>query len=165
MSSSIHQTSSLSSLTPVQAQVVAALAQGATVTAAARTAGLHRTTVHTWFRTQPDFAEAVREARRESVERLREELKELDAHALSTLRSLLDDPKSPPSVRLKTALAILERPKFPSPGWNLPEPVGSPREEQLREDLATVEADYKQMRMRDALAKQSAWAGPEPDSE
>src|SRR6266576_2891992 len=48
---------------------------------------------------------------------------ELAAHALLTLHDLLRDPATPHAVRLKTALAILQRPHAPDPGWNLHGPV------------------------------------------
>src|SRR5258708_23477103 len=50
---------------------------------------------------------------------------ELAAHALLTLHDLLRDPATPHAIRLKTALAILQRPHAPNPGWNLPGPVES----------------------------------------
>ena len=50
---------------------------------------------------------------------------ELAAHTLLTLHDLLRDPVTPHAVRLKTALAILQRPHAPNPGWNLPCPVES----------------------------------------
>ena len=70
MQAAVHQISShstqllVTSLPPEQAQVVAALAQGSTVTGAAAAAGIHRTTVHHWFRTSPEFKTAVEEAKR-----------------------------------------------------------------------------------------------------
>jgi hypothetical protein len=63
---SIHQNSSLFSsqgrLSAAQLKVAVALAEGKTVTAAARQAGVHRTTIHHWLRTQPDFVRAAQEA-------------------------------------------------------------------------------------------------------
>ena len=47
-------------LSPVQAQVIEALAQGQTVSAAAEKAGVHRTTIHHWIRNEPQFKAAVR---------------------------------------------------------------------------------------------------------
>jgi len=41
---------------------------------------------------------------------------ELAAHALLTLHDLLRDPATPHAVRLKTALAILQRPHAPNTG-------------------------------------------------
>src|SRR6202171_4945641 len=130
----VHHNSSDSdtnkNLSPVQAQVIAALAQGRTATDAAHDAGIHRTTIHHWFRTQPAFNTAFQEAQREYVETLRDGMRDLAARAVETLRNLLDDPNTPPAVRLRTALAVLQRPHFPQPGWHLPERIESPREQQ-----------------------------------
>src|SRR5581483_5635906 len=81
-------------LTPVQVQVLNALAQGATVTAAAESAGLHRSTVHHWLKRQPDFQAALEHAKSEYAATLRDELQVLSRDALSTLRALLDDPET-----------------------------------------------------------------------
>jgi transposase len=51
-------------LTPAQAQVIAAFAQGRTVTAAAQAAGLHRNTIYNWLN-DPSFKTAAEEAQRE----------------------------------------------------------------------------------------------------
>src|SRR5258706_14019050 len=139
----IHQNSSDSTpiasvnLSPAQAQVAAALAQGHTVTAASREAGVHRTTVHHWFRHEPDFKAAVIRARREYAATLNDDLRELSALALETLRSLLEDPTTPPGIRLKASLAVLQRP----PGWSLPEPIDSPPEREAVDELAEIEAE------------------------
>ena len=47
-------------------------------------------------------------------------MRELAALALKTLRDLLNDPFTPPALRLKAALAVLQRPHAPNPGWHLP---------------------------------------------
>src|SRR5258705_3672251 len=112
-------------LPPVQAQVIEALAQGQTVTAAAEKAGLHRTTIHHWIRNQPEFKAAVRTAQSEYAAEVNDSIHELAAHALLTLHDLLRDPATPHTIRLKTALAILQRPHAPNAGWNLPGPVES----------------------------------------
>ena len=134
-------------LSPAQAQVVTALAQGRTVSAAARQAGVHRTTIHHWLRHEPEFKAAVQAARREYVDVLNDNLRELASGALEALHKLLDDPATPSTVRLKTALAILERPQFPDPGWNLPERIESVRQRQVLEGLAKIEAGSRAMRI------------------
>jgi hypothetical protein len=78
-------------------------------------------------------------------------MRELSIRALETLRNVLDDPKASPSVRLKAALAILERPHFPNPGWHLPERIEPIREQQVVNNLAEIEADYRAMRMTEAI--------------
>ena len=131
----VHHNSSDSdtnkNLSPVQAQVIAALAQGRTATDAARDAGIHRTTIHHWSRTEPLFKTSLQEAQREYVETLQDGMRDLAARAVETLRNLLDDPNTPPAVRLRTALAVLQRPHFPQPGWHLPERIESPPEQQV----------------------------------
>jgi len=146
----MHPTDSSANLSPAQAQVVAALAQGRTVTAAALEASLHRNTIYNWLN-EPEFKTAVDEAQREYVAILSDGMRDLAALALATMRSLLEDPKTPPAVRLKTALAILQRPHFPQPGWHLPERIEEPRERQVVDNLAEIKADYDAMRMTDAM--------------
>jgi AcrR family transcriptional regulator len=157
MEAAVHHNSSDSdtisdtNLSPVQAQVIAALAQGRTATDAARDAGIHRTTIHHWFRTQPVFQAAFEEAQREYVETLRDGMHDLATRAVETLRNLLDDPNTPPAVRLRTALAVLQRPHFPQPGWHLPERIETPREQQVVDGLKEIKADYDAMRMTEAM--------------
>jgi uncharacterized protein YecA (UPF0149 family) len=151
----VHHNSSDSdtnkNLSPVQAQVIAALAQGRTATDAARDAGIHRTTIHHWSRTEPLFKTSLQEAQREYVETLQDGMRDLAARAVETLRNLLDDPNTPAAVRLRTALAVLQRPHFPQPGWYLPERIESPREQQVVDGLAEIKADYDAMRMTEAM--------------
>jgi AcrR family transcriptional regulator len=166
MESAVHHNSSdsdtISNLSPAQAQVIAALAQGRTITDAARDAGIHRTTIHHWFRTEPVFKSSFEEAQREYVETLHDGMRDLAARAVETLRSLLDDPKTPPSVRLRAALAVLQRPRFPKPGWQLPERIETPREQEVVDQLVEIEADYRAMRMSEALQKNAQQKQEEP---
>jgi DNA-binding NarL/FixJ family response regulator len=60
------QTAASTNLSPVQAQVVAALAQGRTITTAAAEANIHRNTIHNWLH-EPAFKTAVEDAQREYV--------------------------------------------------------------------------------------------------
>ena len=138
-------------LSPVQAQVVAALAQGRTVTDAAHDAGVHRNTIYNWLQNEPDFQIAVEEAQREYVAVLQDGMRDLAARAVETLRNLLDDPNTPPAVRLRTALAVLQRPHFPNPGWHLPERIEPPREQLVMDQITETKADYQAMRMSEAL--------------
>ena len=150
-------------LSPAQAQVIAALAQGRTVTAAAQDAGLHRNTIYNWFH-DPAFQTAADEAQREYTAILSDGMRDLAALAVETLRSLLEDPKTPPAVRLRTALAVLQRPHFPDRGWHLPERIEDPREQQVVDNLAEIKADYDAMRMTDAIRANAVKQVPEvPD--
>ena len=127
-------------LSPQQLQVATALAHGHTVTAAACEAGVHRGTIYHWFRKEPHFKAAAGEAKQEYVAKLNDDLRDLSALALDTLRSLLDKPDTPHAVRLRAALAVLERPQFPEHGWSLPERIESLQEQKLEEDLAEMKA-------------------------
>ena len=110
---------SSSELSPAQAQVVAALATGLNVTAAASAAGVHRSTVHNWRNSLPAFRAAVIESRAKFQAQFRDVTKELPVLALVTLHDLLKDPKATHSVRLKAALAVLGRPGgFSKPALN-----------------------------------------------
>jgi hypothetical protein len=144
------QTADSTTLSPVQAQVVAALAQGRTITTAAAEAGIHRNTIHNWLH-EPVFHAAFEEAQREYTAALSDGMRDLAARAIETLRSLLDDPKASPSVRLRTALAILQRPHFPKPGWHMPVRIEPPQEQQLVDSSAEMEAGHRAMRMTDAI--------------
>jgi len=121
--------SNLSSLSDAQRQVVAALAQGRTITAAARQAQLHRSTIHNWLNDIPAFREALADARSQYSAQLRDEMKELSGAALETLRTLLQDPQTPAPVRLHTSLAILER-----QDWRLPAVTNSSADYETRTD-------------------------------
>jgi hypothetical protein len=111
-------------LTPVQAQVVQALAQGISISAAASAAGVHRSTIHNWLNSQKEFATAVEEAREDYVTLLGDELRDLSRIALAAVRQLLDDPKTSAGIRAKLALAVLQRPQYATGrSWNLPLPT------------------------------------------
>jgi uncharacterized protein YchJ len=101
-------------LTDVQSRVLQALAKGATMTAAAAACNLHRSTLYLWIKSQPEFNAGVREARTECYRDLCELRQEMHDLAWSTLRSLLADPNTPASVRLRAALAVLNN-GFKSP--------------------------------------------------
>jgi transposase-like protein len=158
VSTPAHQNSSDSTpienpnLTPVQIQVVAALAEGSSVTAAARKAGVHRTTVHLWKRSSGEFRTAVERARRDFSAALADELRDLSASAFQTLRGLLSNPDTPPSVRLRAALAVLEDPDFPKPGWQPGESTAPPRPLTPAEEFEAIEAEYAHIRAERAKA-------------
>jgi len=106
-----------SDLTPVQVQVLAALAVGGTISHIAEVAGIHRSTIYNWLK-DPTFAAEFDKSRHEYTETLRDQLRSLAATAIDTIRQLMEDPETPPSVRLKAALAVLNREQ-----WNLPVPL------------------------------------------
>ena len=140
-------------LSPVQAQVVAALARGLSRSAAAREAGIHRSTIYDWQESNPAFNEALEQATEDYRAVLRDQLLDLSSKALDTLENILSDPKAPAGARLRASLAVLTRPTYPEKGWTLPAPVNTAREEQLMQDFAALKHDYDAFRMTETLSK------------
>src|SRR6516164_1816078 len=91
-------------LTAAQEHVLAHIANGATHTAAAASAGVHRNTVHNWLNC-PAFCQALAQAQYQNACFWHDQAKELAATAMETLRDLLANPDTRDSVRLKAALA------------------------------------------------------------
>ena len=104
-----------SSLTPAQEHVAASLASGSTLAAAAEAAGVHRNTITYWRRHSTDFREAVNHAYYEKALIYREKAEDLAILACDALRKTLEDPASPPGIRLKAALAVLDKVSAPPP--------------------------------------------------
>jgi transposase-like protein len=102
-----------------QSKVLAGFASGLTVTEIAGIAGVSRQTIYNW-RENANFHRAATACAKEYVDTLRDQLLTLSRKALARIEAILDDPKASHSVALKAALAVLNRPQFPEPGWNLP---------------------------------------------
>jgi transposase-like protein len=130
-----------STLSPVQVQVVAALAGGQSITDAARAAGVHRSTIHNWLKTDRQFQTEFDTIRQETAELLRDQLANLELSALAALKDLIDDPATPASVRLKAALAVLQRPQFPNQTWSLPERVETLQQQKIVDQFALAMAE------------------------
>ena len=96
------------SLSAAQREVLQALVAGQSVTAAAKLAGVHRTTVHLWTRQQPHFAHALLAARQDKADRMLDELGDLADLALNTFRQILSDEHASPATRLKAAMEIVK---------------------------------------------------------
>jgi AcrR family transcriptional regulator len=113
---------SVGALSADQTKAALTLAFGGTVSAAADAIGVHRSSIYHWFKSDPKFKQAVEEIRRDRNERLSDQMRELEALALTRLRRLLEDDSVPASVQLRAALAILNRPKELSglENWNVP---------------------------------------------
>ncbi len=96
------------SLTPQQLDVIQALSTGLSVTAAADAIGVHRTTVHHWCRTIPDFRYTLEASKQAYIDRVRDEMNTLVDPSLAILKSVLNDESTPMSLRIRTAMAILK---------------------------------------------------------
>lgn len=101
------------SLTPQQLTVISALSSGATTTAAAEEAGVHRNTINNWRRNLRAFQDSLAHAQYDRALYFRERIEaEIDL-AIQALHDILADPKTPPSVRLKAALTVIQTASTP----------------------------------------------------
>ncbi|MBV6433440.1 MAG: hypothetical protein IANPNBLG_03618 [Bryobacteraceae bacterium] len=146
-------------LSPAQARVALSLASGASLSHAARSSGVGRTTIYAWLKDNPHFSAAIEHAKMEYIATLRDRVRDLSAKALDTLDAILDDPSVHPSVRLKAALAVLNRPHFPDQGWHLPEKTNHPGDEQALETLAQLEFSHRQARYAQTVLDHIVEAG------
>src|SRR5574338_1502279 len=94
--------------TEEQRAVLTLLAEGASVTAAARVRGIHRTTIHHWMRRTPGYRPAVLCAREEACARRREQLLDATHAAIDYLHKTTTDEKAPHTVRTRIAFALLK---------------------------------------------------------
>jgi hypothetical protein len=103
-------------LTTQQQHVLALLAQGNTIGAAAKAAGVHRNTVSNWRRSgSSEFRDAWQSAQLDQAAYWRDHLQLLGEIAVKSLLHVLQDPKTTPSVRLKASLAVLNVIATPAP--------------------------------------------------
>ena len=125
-------------LTPIQVQVLQSLVAGLSVTAAAKEAGIHRTTVHLWTRTLPDFARAYLTLRQQRADGLVDQLGDLADLAINTFRQLLSDESASASVRLKAAMEIVKIVEAQRP-TTLAAALADPQFEKMHADLCVAE--------------------------
>ncbi|MBS1823993.1 MAG: SEC-C domain-containing protein [Acidobacteria bacterium] len=91
-----------------QLEAIQALSSGLTATAAADAIGVHRTTLHNWCRTIPDFSDTLEASKRAYIDKYRSAMNSLADPSINILRNILDDDSASPSLRLRTALAIIK---------------------------------------------------------
>jgi hypothetical protein len=103
-------------LSKQQQHVLALLAQGSTVAAAAEAVGVHRNTVSNWRRAgSPEFRSAWQSAQLDQAAYWRDLLQLLGDAAVKAILHVLLDTKTSPSVRLKASLAVLNVIATPAP--------------------------------------------------
>lgn len=139
-------------ISPAQSAVLTALASGATHSAAAKIAGVHRSSIHNWVK-DPAFSQELETARQEYIETLRDELHELSAIALRELRYIIEDRSTSASVRLRAITLVLTRPVYPKPGWTLPAPVNTQAEENYLRKAGELALELKSYQQADSLVK------------
>lgn len=94
-------------LTPVQEHVIGFIAAGISITKTAAEFKIHRNTIGHWRRTNPAFAQALADAQYERTLYWRDEAEDHAALAIFTIGELLSSSSTPPSIRLRAALAML----------------------------------------------------------
>jgi uncharacterized protein YchJ len=115
-----------STLSSVQIDAVTLLASGASITTAATQTGVHRATIHNWLKLT-DFHAALHQATRDYADAAQAKLREIAVLALDTIRHTLTDPAISPAIKLKAALAVLDRSLFPKPEAPTPEEFTAPK--------------------------------------
>lgn len=108
MIKNIQRNPTQSTLTPKQIEVIEALVVGASVTDAAKRAGVDRSTVYLWMREETDFKVQLMLARRDCADTMRARLRELADDAVKTVQEVLSSKEVSAAVRLKAALAVLQ---------------------------------------------------------
>ena len=93
-------------LTELQKQVLAAIAAGATRSAAASSARVDPQTIFDWLGS-PDFRDALRQACSQKALVFRRHAEARVPHALDVLYSILDDPSAPVRDQAKAAKALI----------------------------------------------------------
>ena len=106
-------------LSPNQLAAIAALVNGASVTDAAKRAGVDRTTLHRWRSGDSRFVAELNRAKQEALDAVRGEMRNALADAAKVVRELITSADTPPSIRLRASLALLE-----SAGALAPESIG-----------------------------------------
>ncbi len=97
-----------SQLSPKQREALDALLSGATVTDAAATADIHRSTLHNWCRENTAFRAALRDARSQQAALVQDGLRALAGAALDTIATLLKDPATPAAIRFRAATHVIQ---------------------------------------------------------
>jgi hypothetical protein len=95
--------------TAQQQQVLVFLAQGKSINAAAAAAGIHRNTIANWRRSSETFRHHWHIMQYEQAMHWRDELQSIAQIAVDAVLKTLTDEKTPPTVRLRAALAVLDK--------------------------------------------------------
>jgi AcrR family transcriptional regulator len=103
-----NSTESTGLLAPEQTAVIGAILGGMTVTDAAKRAGVDRTTIYVWLKSDTHFQAELNRAKQEQVDAMRAQIRGLVDTAFSTLREMLTGPNVPAGVRLKAAITVLQ---------------------------------------------------------
>jgi hypothetical protein len=122
---------------PWQHKVLHLLSKGASVAKAMRCVGLTEDAFYKACTRHPEFKQHASAARELHIATVAETFHEAEAYARSYLDALLHDPEAPIALRLRVALAILNR----KPGTWLPSPIPTIEEAtEIPDTLDTLDA-------------------------
>jgi hypothetical protein len=124
-----NSTESTLEITVQQAEVIAALLGGSSVTEAMKKAHADRSTFYNW-RKSATFQAELNRARQEQMEATRAQMWGLAGSAVATLREMLTGTDVPLAIRLKAALSVLA-----ALGTLQPEPSKEIDPEKIESDL------------------------------
>jgi uncharacterized protein YchJ len=105
----------ISTLTPVQNQVIAAISAGSSIKSAALAGNIHRNTIAYWRQTSPAFREALTQAQFDRVTDIREQAQSYVDEAFAAVYEVLTDSSVSASARLKAARMIIDQASTPVP--------------------------------------------------
>ena len=94
-------------LSPKQAKVIAVIALGATISEAARRAGVGRSSIYNWLKSDALFAAELNRARQERKDALWAQLSGLAVESADFIAKLLKDENAPAGLRLRASLEII----------------------------------------------------------
>jgi hypothetical protein len=132
-------------LSPAQAQALASLAAGQTVSDAAQAAHVDRTTVYRWLNNDPIFAAEFNAARLEVIDIVRSGVRKLANDAVATLRDLMG-PNSPANVRLRAVALVLSHVAADSADKS----IGSPLPDQMESEIRRRNAQSRRQKFIDS---------------
>ncbi len=95
-------------LTPVQQGAITALLETRTMGTAAAKAGIGRTTLYRWLRTDKNFRKEYGEVRRETMRHTTARLQEISKNAPEALLAIIVDPKTPSAARVSAIRTTLD---------------------------------------------------------
>jgi hypothetical protein len=98
----------MTTLTPQQNRIIAAISTGSTITQAAAAENIHRNTIGNWRRTNPIFAGELEFATQEHRQHWNEQVTALIPQAIQAIEDCLSNPKSSPSLRFRAAALIFK---------------------------------------------------------
>jgi hypothetical protein len=129
-----HNATTSEELTVVQIQCVQTLMTGATITDAAKTAGIDRATIYRWLKTDAMFTTELNRLKAERLEAVQSEFRGLLSTAVTTVGALMTDTGVHPGTRLRAALAVVDR-----AGGIQPDSIGPVDVEEVKLDQAEAQ--------------------------